>query len=99
MEFTEKNLLEQEQAFEALKDEFSRLNARFDGMIKESGLSEDNLRKSLEEKRSPELDKVLEQARAEAAHAGQARAAQANAAAPADQATSGGRGRPGAVRV
>jgi len=99
MQFTEKDLLEQEQAFEALKDEFSRVNARFDGMLKESGLSEDDLRKSLAEKRSPELDKVLEQARAEAAHAGQARAAQAGEAAPAGQTASAGRGRPGAVKV
>ena len=99
MQFTEKDLLEQEQAFEALKDEFSRVNARFDGMLKESGLSEDDLRKSLEEKRSPEMEKLFEQARAEAARAGQARAAQANVAAPADQAASAGRGRPGAVKI
>jgi hypothetical protein len=88
MEFTEKELREQELAFEAVKEEMSRLNARFDGMIKEAGLSHDDLQKSLEGQRSPEEEKLLEQARA----------AQAGTA-PADPARSAGRGRPGAVRI
>jgi ElaB/YqjD/DUF883 family membrane-anchored ribosome-binding protein len=98
MEFTEKELQEQEQTFEALKEEFSRLNAQFDGMIKEAGLSADDLEASLKEQHSPEAESFLEQARAEAARAGQARAAQAGTA-PVDQARSAGRGRPGAVRI
>jgi hypothetical protein len=98
MDFTEKELREQELALEAVKEELSRLNAQFDGMIKDAGLSPDDLKKSLEEQRSPEEKKFLEQARAEAARAGQSRAAQAGTA-PADPARSAGRGRLGAVRI
>jgi hypothetical protein len=98
MEFTEKELREQEQAFEAVKEELSRLNAQFDGMTKDAGLSPGDLEKSLEEQRSPEVEKFLEQARAEAARAGQARAAQAGTA-PTNPARSAGRERPGAVRI
>ncbi|MDR1109960.1 MAG: hypothetical protein LBP92_04490 [Deltaproteobacteria bacterium] len=98
MAFTEKELREQEQALEAAKEEFSRLNAQFDGMVKDAGHSHADLRASLEEKRSPELDKLLEQAREEATRAGQARAAQTGA--PLEpQTRNAGRGRPGAVRI
>ncbi|MCL1889960.1 MAG: hypothetical protein FWF99_05600 [Desulfovibrionaceae bacterium] len=97
MAFTEQNMKEQEQVFLAIKDEFSRLNAQLDGMRKEAGLSAEDLKKSLEEKRSPDLEKALSQAREEASRAGQARAAQA---APAQSAgKSAGRSRPGAVKI
>ncbi|MCL2029108.1 MAG: putative porin [Deltaproteobacteria bacterium] len=85
----------QEQALEAVKEEFSRLNAQFDGMLKESGLSSGDLKAALEKKHSPELDKLLDQAKAEAVRAGQARKAQADAA----QAPSAGLGRPGTVKI
>ena len=98
MEFTEKDLLEQEQAFEAVKEEFSRLNARFDGMLKDVGITADDLKKTLEEKRSPELDKAFNQAKEEAERAGKTRVAQTGAAS-ADQTKSAGRGRPGAVKI
>jgi ElaB/YqjD/DUF883 family membrane-anchored ribosome-binding protein len=98
MAFTEKDMKEQEQVFAALKDEFSRLNARHEGMLKDAGLSADDLKKSLAEKQPPEMEKLLEQAKAEAAQAGKARAAQSS---PAESAPAGksGRGRPGAVRL
>lgn len=101
MAFTEKDMKEQEQVFAALKDEFSRLNARHEGMLKDAGLSADDLKKSLEEKHSPDMEKLLEQARVEAAQAGKTRAAQSGPAQPiqVDQAKSAGRGRPGAVRI
>ena len=98
MAFTEKDLPAQEQALGALKEEFSRLNAQFDGMLKESGQSADDLKRVLEKQHSPELEKLLEQAKGEAAHAGQARKAQVKAA-DAAPAHSAGRGRPGAVKI
>ena len=84
-----------EQAIAAAKEEFSRLNAQFDGMLKESGHSAADLKKALEQKHSPEMDKLLNQAKGDAAYAGQARKAQIDAA----PAHSAGRGRPGAVKV
>ncbi|MCL1916588.1 MAG: hypothetical protein FWG17_07810 [Desulfovibrionaceae bacterium] len=98
MAFEEKEMKEQEQAFLAIKDEFSRLTAQLDGMCQEAGLSAEDLKKTLEEKLPPELEKALNQAKEEAARAGQARAAQAG---PAQSAPAGrsGRGRPGAVKI
>ena len=98
MDFTEKEQLGQEQALAAVKEEFSRLNARFEGMMKDAGFSSGDLTKAMGEKRSPELDKAFNQARQEAEQAGKARAAQAGAV-PAEQAKSAGRGRPGAVKI
>ena len=98
MAFTEQDMKEQEQAFLGMKDEFSRLNAQLDGMRKAAGLSAEDLKKSLEEKLSPDLEKALNQAKEEAGRAGQARAAQAAPAQSAPAARSG-RSRPGAVRM
>jgi hypothetical protein len=98
MDFTEKELREQDQAVEALKEELSRLNAQFDGLLKDAGLSAEDLAAAREEDLTPEMARWLEQAKAEAARAGQARAAQFQAeTAPA--ARNAGRGRPGAVRI
>jgi hypothetical protein len=99
MTFMENDLLKQRQDFELLQEEFSRLSARFGGMLREGGLSEDDLKKYMEKQHSSELEKLLEQAKAEAARAGQARAAQAGSVAPAASAQSTGRGRPGAVKI
>ena len=97
MAFTEKELREQELAFTAVKEELSRLNALFEGMLKDSGLTSAALKKCLEEKRSAELDKAFSQARAEAERAGKTRAAQVGVLA--EQAKSAARGRPGAVKI
>ena len=99
MAFTEQEMKAQEQAFAAMKEELSRLNARYEGMVKDAGISTEDLKKALNEKRSPELEKAFNEAKAEAERAGKARAAQAGAAAPADPAKSAGRGRPGAVKI
>jgi ElaB/YqjD/DUF883 family membrane-anchored ribosome-binding protein len=98
MAFTENDLREQEQAFAAIQDEFSRLNALHDGMLKDAGLSAEDLRKSLEEKLPPDLEKALNQAKEDAARAGKARAAQAGSAQSASAGRSG-RGRPGVVKM
>jgi predicted component of type VI protein secretion system len=100
MEFTEKELREQELALAALKEELSRLNAQFDGLLKDAGLSLDDLSAAREENLTPEMARMLEQAKEEAARAGQARAAQFQAeTAPSGSARGAGRGRPGAVRI
>jgi ElaB/YqjD/DUF883 family membrane-anchored ribosome-binding protein len=97
MAFTEKELREQEQAVEALKEELSRLNAQFDGMLKDAGLSAEDFAAAREEDLTPDMARLLEQAKEEAARAGRARAAQFQVeTAPA---RSAGRGRPGAVRI
>jgi hypothetical protein len=98
MAFTEKEMRAQEQALAAAKEEFSRLNAQFDGMLKDAGLSPADLAGALEEKRTPEMERLLEQARAQAKRAGQARAAQAETA-PEGHARRAGRERPGAVKI
>ena len=93
MAFTENDLKEQEHAFVTLKEEFSRTTARLDGMLKESGLSGNDLKKALEESRSPELEKLFEQAKAEAAQAGRTRAAQVTSAETAEAGKTGRRPR------
>lgn len=99
MAFTENDVRQQEQAFAAVKEEFSRLNARFDGMLKESGLSVEDLKKSLAEKHDPELERLLNQAKEEAARQGKARVAQSAPVGGSSVGTGAGRGRPGAVRI
>jgi peptidoglycan hydrolase CwlO-like protein len=99
MAFTEQHLREQEKQLESLKDELSRLNARFDGMCKDGGISGADLEKALAEKRSPEMESALSRAREEAERAGKARAAQHGAARDAAAGKAVSRGRPGAVRV
>ena len=89
---------EQEKTLEALKDELSRLNARFDGMLKDIGASPEDLRKSMQAKRSPEEEKALQEAMAAAEREGKSRAAQAKGAEK-HSAKPASRGRPGAVRI
>lgn len=98
MAFTEKDFLEQQQAVAELEEEFSRLNSQFDSMVKDAGLSSEDLQKSLTEKLSPELQSAMASAKEEAARAGQARAAQAGAS-PAKTSSTAGRGRPGVIRL
>jgi len=97
MTFTEKELAEQQTAFEAIKDEYSRLTVQFNAMLKEGGLQAEELRQALAEKHTPEAQAVLDKAKADAERAGQARAAQSPAAGKAS--STAGRGRPGVVRL
>ena len=99
MAFTEEDLLEQEKELDALKDELSRMNARFDGMLKDFGVSPDDLHKAMQEKRSPELEEAVQAAREEAERAGKTRAAQARRAEKPVADKPAPRGRPGAVRL
>ncbi len=97
MAFTEKDLAEQQKAFDEIRDEFSRLNTQFDAMLKEGGLRSEDLQQALGGKHTPEVQAYLDKARDEAVRAGQARAAQA---APATgKSAVAGRGRPGVVRL
>ena len=98
MAFTEKDFLEQQQAVAELEDEFSRLNSQFEAMVKDAGLSGEDLQKSLTEKLSPEMQSAMATAKEEAARAGQARAAQAGGA-QAKASSTAGRGRPGVIRL
>ena len=98
MAFTERDQAEQQKAFEAIKDEYSRLTAQYDAMLKEGGLQSEDLRQALNEKHTPEVKAFLDKARAEAERAGQARAAQAGSTTGKASSTAG-RGRPGVVRL
>lgn len=98
MAFTEKEFLEQQQAVAELEDELSRLNSQFEAMVKDSGLGNEDLQKSLTEKLSPELQNAMNAAKEEASRAGQARAAQAGAP-QAKASSTAGRGRPGVIRL
>ena len=98
MSFTEKDQAEQQKAFEAIKDEYSRLTAQFDAMLKEGGLQDEDLRQALNEKHPPEVKAFLDKAKADAERAGQARAAQ-SAPATGKGSPTAGRGRPGVVRL
>jgi hypothetical protein len=97
MVFTEKDMAEQARAIAYIEEEFSRLNARFDGLLKDARISEGDLRKLLEEKLPPDLEARLAKVKEEAERAGKARAAQARG--PGKPAAPSGRGRPGAVRL
>lgn len=97
MAFTEKDMADQQKTFDVLQEEFSRMSAQLDAMLKEGGLSSEDLQQALNAKHTPEVQAYLDKARGEAVRAGQARAAQA---APATgKASVAGRGRPGVVRL
>lgn len=97
MAFTEKDFIEQQKAFNEIRDEFSRLSSQFDAMLKEGGLRGEDLRQALGEKHTPEMQACLDKAKADAARAGQARVSQAAPAA--GKPSAAGRGRPGVVRL
>lgn len=98
MVFTETDLAEQQRVFAEIKEEFSRLNVQFDAMLKQGGLTSEALQKALNEKHPPEVQTYLDNARADAVRAGQARATQAKPVTGRAPSTAG-RGRPGVVRL
>ena len=75
MAFTEKDLQAQEAQLEALQDELSRLNQKFDVQLKSMGLTEDHLKR--QEAMTPEVEALVAKAKEEARRAGEARKAQA----------------------
>ena len=89
MAFTEKDMQAQEEQLNALKDELSRLNQKFDAQLKGMGLTEDDLKQQ---------EALVAKAKEEAKRAGEARKAQASL----DNRPSGkapGAGRRGVVRL
>ncbi len=96
MAFTEKDMQAQEEQLNALKDELSRLNQKFDAQLKGMGLTEDDLKQ--QEAMTPEVEALVAKAKEEAKRAGEARKAQASL----DNRPSGkapGAGRRGVVRL
>ena len=91
MAFTEKDMQAQEEQLNALKDELSRLNQKFDAQLKGMGLKQ-------QEAMTPEVEALVAKAKEEAKRAGEARKAQASL----DNRPSGkapGAGRRGVVRL
>jgi hypothetical protein len=77
MAFAEDQLLEQQNMFEELKEELSRLNSLFDSQLKACGLTEADLKDIDLDAAPPEVKKMLDQAKMEAQRAGEIRAGQA----------------------
>ena len=89
MAFTEKDLQAQDAQLEALKDELSRLNQKFDAQLKSMGLTETM---------PPEVEALVAKAKEEARRAGEARKAQAALNKP-SSGKAPGAGRRGVVRL
>ncbi len=98
MAFTEQDMNKQIEAFAAVKEEFSRLEAQEKVLRKQAGLPEEGGEKTDMTKLSPELRKQAEEAMAEAKRAGEARAAQSSPAKVSSGAMPGA-GRRGVVRL
>ena len=67
MAFTEKDMQAQEEQLNALKDELSRLNQKFDAQLKGMGLTEDDLKQ--QEAMTPEVEALVAKAKEEAKRA------------------------------
>lgn len=96
MAFTEKDMQAQEEQLNALKDELSRLNQKFDAQLKGMGLTEDDLKQ--QEAMTPEVEALGRQSEGR----GQARRGSRKAQASLDNRPSGkapGAGRRGVVRL
>ena len=93
MAFTEKDMQAQEEQLNALKDELSRLNQKFDAQLKGMGLTEDDLKQ--QEAMTPEVEALVAKAKEEAKRAGEAQASLDNR--PSGKAP--GAGRRGVVRL
>ena len=93
---TEKDMQAQEEQLNALKEELSRLDQKFDAQLKAMGLTEDDLKQ--QEPMTPEVEALVAKAKEKAKRAGEARKAQAAL----DNRPSGkapGAGRRGVVRL
>jgi hypothetical protein len=99
MAFTEQDFAKQEQAVAGLLDEFLRLNGKFDALLKAQGVTEEFLKDADADNPPPELKAQLEDAKAAAKRAGEARKshAQLETATPSGVAASARR--PGALRL
>lgn len=96
MTMTQKDFEAQEAQFTALKEEFSRLNQKFDAQLKDMGLSEADLKEPTPV--TPEVEALIAKAKEDAKRAGEARKTHAQM----DKVSSGrtpGAGRRGVVRL
>lgn len=98
MAFTEQDMTRQMEAFAALKEEFSRLEAQEKALRKQAGLPEKGGEKRDMSALSAEERSFMEQAMAEAKRAGEARAAQSSPAKSSAGARPG-MGRRGMIRL
>lgn len=96
MTMTQKDVEAQEAQFAALKEEFSRLNQKFDAQLKDMGLTEADLKEP--SPATPEVEAMIAQAKEEAKRAGEARKAQAGMDKP-SAGRAPGAGRRGVVRL
>ncbi len=69
MTMTQKDFEAQEAQFTALKEEFSRLNQKFDAQLKDMGLSEADLKEPTPV--TPEVEVLIAKAKEEAKRAGE----------------------------
>ena len=99
MAFTEQDLKNQKQEITRLADELSRLNSVFAEQKKALGLSAEEKVTLNESEITPELEKAMADATERAKREGEARAAQAKLASGSGSASTGGRGRRGAMRI
>ena len=99
--FTEEDSKRQDEAFAALKDEFSRIEQIDKALCKAFGLPEEGPLKLNVTDKTPEVLKAFEEAKAKAESEGAARAAQFKngARSGASANTAAGRGRRGVVRL
>lgn len=96
MAFSEEQIKKQREQLQTIKEEFSRLNSKFDALLKESGLTQADLKNIDESKLPPEVLAAAQKAQEDAKRAGEARAAQVSM--PSQGSTGGGRKTPGARR-
>lgn len=96
MTMTQKDFEAQEAQFSALKEEFSRLNQKFDAQLKDMGLTEADLKEPVQT--TPEVEAMIAKAKEEAKRAGEARKAQAEMDKP-SAGRAPGAGRRGVVRL
>jgi peptidoglycan hydrolase CwlO-like protein len=98
MAFSDKDFDAQQQQLQVLEDELSRLNTQYDAQLKAMGVTENDLKTTLDAELPPELQKMMSEAQDKAKREGSARAAQ-SAPATASGAKAPGTGRRGVVRL
>ena len=99
MAFTEEQMQKQREQFEAIKEEFARLNSHFDATLKAAGLTEADLKDVDVSSFPPEVLAAVEKSKEEAKRAGEARATQSNAANKSSGCKTPGARRKGVVRL
>lgn len=99
MAFTEKDLISQVEQLAVLQAEFERMQAQEAALMKAANLTSADLTPVSEQKLSPEMQKVLEEATDAAKRAGAARATQSATVASMTGNANPAAARPGIVRM